>query len=392
MSDQESKFLQTDQHLISMFRKQNASVKQKSQDARIEARNTISGVYDICVVIPVFGRHDHLRHNLKCLTSQRDSSDLQNAKIQIVVSEMSDSPSHYSLCEEFNVSYVHTKADLFNKSLAMNQAASVFLSESFIFHDVDMITGDRWLSCCFDFLCKKKFARNNSWVLQPIPGRRIFYVSQENTDKIFTGKVALEQIPLGDHKIQPSWYQGNFPPGGSIMISSDLFYAVQGYDPAIFWGYSPEDLCFLKNACMLSQDGELQTWDVSMSEQGCEMYHLYHPETHNTNESYEYMVFIDSMIDGSQIRGFFIHDKMRSNFFDSWSVADQKRYPPHISSIASKALIQNKEDNLEAQDFLNLIIAEINNTNITNTAMIKSYENVIRYAVKNHKYFNACLL
>ena len=391
MTTQSDRFLQIDQHLISMLRRQNITVNQRYTDTKVETRGPVFDEYDICLIIPAYGRSNHLKQSLNCLVPQRDELIAQGAKVQIVVSEMSSSPEHASICERLNVSYVYTSSEVFNKSFAMNKAAESFLSDSFIFYDVDMVTGKEWLRSCLQFLNDKKQEGDDSWVMQPIPGRQILYVDEKNTASIFSGQANLEQIPAESHKIQPSWYAGNFPPGGSVMISSELLYAIQGYDPGIFWGYSPEDRCFLKNACVLSQAGKLHTWDISMNDRGCQMYHLHHPETHMTNDSHEYMVLIDSLIDGLDIRGFFIHDKMRSNTFSRWTAADQNRYPPHISSMASRVLGKNNQSSSNLQVFLDLLVTEIRNAGITNSAMMKSYDNILQYAVGNHKYINACL-
>ena len=100
----------------------------------------------------------------------------------------------------------------------------------------------------------------------------------KNTDDIFSGKKKISEIQISEHMVQPSWFQGNYPPGGAILITANLFYALQGYDYSLFWDYSPEDLSFLKSALALSDSGELITWEEEKP--GCNVYHLHHERSY----------------------------------------------------------------------------------------------------------------
>ena len=383
----DGRFEKLDQHFINMSQQQTGKMR--------GIYNSISSYlvsYDyssnriplVTIVIPVNGRKSHLIQSLSCLVKQVNNLKSKTKNVQIVVSEMNTKPEHKKICEEMGVSYIHTACQLFSKSIAMNQAARILPSESFIFYDVDLVTDDFWLETCIQSIAEQFQAGSNCWISQPIPGRKILYVNEENTKDIFEQKKGIKDIALEEHKIQPSWYQGNYPPGGVILISANLLYAVQGYDYALFWDYSPEDLSFLKNACSLSDTGALLSWSSSLA--NCNVYHLYHNEAHNNNMSYEHMIFADSVMDGLGMRGFYLHDKLRWELFDKWTDSDPNRFPKHIFAEAQAAFDEstNHEDFASRLDAVVNVSPELVNIN---PAMLKSYKSVIEYFKENPQFF-----
>ena len=100
--------------------------------------------------------------------------------------------------------------------------------------------------------------------IQTFNKRRVLYYNEEQTEKIINGEIQINEIDDSDLKVGDCC-----APGGSILIKNSLFFEVGGYDPELFYGWSPEDLFF---------------WDKieSMESIGItdnpknEIYHMYH--------------------------------------------------------------------------------------------------------------------
>ena len=265
---------------------------------------------EVSIIIPVFGRRSHLEQSTKCLLEQVSRIGAEGA-VNIVVSEMSSQPEHMHYCSAVGVDYVHLPANYFNKSLAMNIAASACPAENFIFYDVDLVTGKNWLERCLATINQLKQGGDNCYVVQPIEKRKISYVSDELTGEIFSGSKNLEVLKSEKHFIQPEWYKGNYPPGGIVLVSANLFYAVQGYDSSLYWGYSPEDKFFLERCIQYSTSGELMSWNTIASADTT-TYHLFHDNSENTNISYEHMVVVaDVMKNVPSLYRWYAEDKLR---------------------------------------------------------------------------------
>ena len=290
----------------------------------------------LTIVIPVNGRMNHLAQSVTCLVEQTRS--LKNVDVQIVVSEMNTLPQHKDFCKKMNVGYIHTACSMFSKSIAMNQAARLLLSETFIFYDVDLVTDDAWLQTCVQFIQDQYAAGSRCWISQPIPGRRIYYVNDKNTSDI------------------------------------------------LFWDYSPEDLSLLKNACSLSDTGKLLSWDKDLTD--CNVYHLYHPPAQSDNMAYEHMVFADSIMDGLDMRAYYLHEKLKYGIFNSWSKASPDRFPGHIFLEVQRAF--RSASNLD--DFksnVDVLIRAKCNVKDHNSAMFRSYEALAKYLKSNPELFES---
>ena len=346
---------------------------------------SLKGAPLITLVIPIRGRKDHLYQSLKCLDKQAKELSKEEIQVQIVVSEMSEESIHKDVCKKLDIGYIHTKHSMFSKSIAMNQAARLSPSEAFIFYDVDLVVDDLWLRECVITTLTQYKKGSTCWISQPVPGRKIYYVNEKNTDDIFSGKKKISEIQISEHMVQPSWFQGNYPPGGAILITANLFYALQGYDYSLFWDYSPEDLSFLKSALALSDSGELITWEEEKP--GCNVYHLHHELAQNENMSYEHMVFADSIMDGLDMRMYYLHDKLRYGVFGSWNAIDSDRFPNHIFTEAQSAFHQSK-DKRGFKEAVDVIVASKQAVKQYNPAMYKLYVGFLDYLIKTPVIFN----
>jgi len=272
-------------------------------------------VPDLNVIIPVYGRKDHLSQSLRCLLEQANSSDLSGCGIEITVCEMSKSSQHADFCVSEGAQYLFLQGEVFNKSEAMNTAANLFPAKNFIFYDVDILVAEGWLKSCIDTIKSIRGSGSNCWISQPIPERKIFYVSEKDTSELFAGNKKIFDMSDDSHFIQPEWYKGNYPPGGIVMITAELLYAVQGYDPHLFWGYSPEDLLFLERCVSYSDSGQLTCW-----QSGPSVYHLHHDNSENSNMSYEHMVYAANVLRSTPgLSRWYSHSKLQqTREFTMW--------------------------------------------------------------------------
>jgi len=243
----------------------------------------------INIIIPVCNRLEYLKKSIECLLDQNYD---KKYKIAITVCEMDIEKKCKNFCIKNNINYIYLKSEFFNKSLAMNFASKIFQSKFYLFHDVDLLVQKGWIQKCIDTVLEETKKGNLDFICQPIPKRKIFYINKKNTEKFFENNILKNDLfNINDHMIQPEWYRKNYPPGGSILVSSDLFYTVQGFDPALFWSYAPEDLFFLERCISLSKNSNLITWT-----EGPNVYHMYHENNEKINPSYEYMVFISNLL------------------------------------------------------------------------------------------------
>ena len=381
-----NKFMCLDRHVLSMFKTQISMMLEMHRNVTSffcyfdyqEFKNLPA----ITIVIPVTGRVNHLKQSVTCLKNQVIKNGLES-KVNIIVSEMGMQNEHESFCDKIGVSYVFTQAGMFSKSMAMNQAARMQPSESFIFYDVDLVTEDRWLLKCLERLESQKKKGSTCWIAQPIPQRKLYYVNGEISGKIFTGQNKLSDFEKSQHMVQPSWYEGKFPPGGAIHVSANLLYAVQGFDYNLYWGHSPEDVAFLENCLELSDDGELLLWG---EEEGCDMYHLYHPDRTGTNISSQYMHAAKNIIEHNGLRYVCLHDKLLGGLFQSWIQINPTRYRDTLSTRAMKAY-KTKESLDEFHSKLDEMLEKESDLQNQNPALYKLYDGFVEYVKSNPEYF-----
>ena len=215
--------------------------------------------YWLTIIIPVRGRVEFLT---PLIVSLKKSICNYNRKVNIIVVEESKTSQHKEICKINNVDYFFIESDnfYFNKSLCNNSGAILYKnSEYFLFHDLDCLVKDDFIKNIFENIEKKGVN-----CIQTFNRRRVLYYNEEQTEKIINGEIQINEIDDSDLKVGDCC-----APGGSILIKNSLFFEVGGYDPELFYGWSPEDLFF---------------WDKieSMESIGItdnpknEIYHMYH--------------------------------------------------------------------------------------------------------------------
>ena len=256
---------------------------------------------ELLIIVPVYRRPQHLQATLNYLVSE--ISHLEDpGSVGLIVSEMDDSPHYKTLCKELGVSYIWKEKlfGVFNKSAAMNNAHKYFIEkfravpEYVLFHDVDIVADTGWVNDCLKNARRLQSLRGKSegWVCQTIKDRKVHYVSEDLSKDFFSKKVGLKHLrsQKDSHKISDKWYEGIYPPGGSIMVNQTLFYTTGGYDPALFSGYSPEDKHFLDTTQMICPNS------LFPFESECSSYHLHHPHLELSNGTLDHMVTISEII------------------------------------------------------------------------------------------------
>ena len=222
--------------------------------------------YWLTIIIPVRGRIEFLP---LLLSSLKKSIDNYNRKINIVVVEESKTPQHKEECKKNNVDYFFIESDknYFNKFLCHNIGAMLYKnSEYFLFHDLDCLVKVDFIKNIFENIEKKGIN-----CVQTFDKRRVLYFNEEQTEKIKKGEVEINEINDSDLNVGDCC-----APGGSILIKNKLFFDIGGYDPEIFYGWSPEDKFFWEKVETLEPIG---ICDNPKNE----IYHMYH-ETQFTNK------------------------------------------------------------------------------------------------------------
>lgn len=252
----------------------NYDVELKNADINIPYdKDTL---YDISVVIPVRGRQVFLKSLLDSFLNTTRSS----LKIQITVVEHDKYALHWETCFCYKVNYVRIKDDrVFNKCLAFNLGAIVNNNTKwYVCHDLDCLVQPSF----FEGLMKN-IENKKAVAIQSFNRRRVIYCNQYLTDVIIGGAVDVASLtPQSDG----TFVVNGEAPGGSITLTKDLFFNVGGYDPELFWGYSPEDRFFGDKISMF-------TTVFMCDDPIVEVYHLNHPSSVNTNPQLKEMVALE---------------------------------------------------------------------------------------------------
>jgi predicted glycosyltransferase involved in capsule biosynthesis len=218
---------------------------------------------EIRVIIPVRGRDSFLPILLESFDQTK------NTNYRICVVEHSDKKVHAETCSDFGVSYIHIPANggIFNKCLCHNIAAFTTLrSDYLLFHDLDCLVQEDFfynINACIDI--------NQAEALQSFKGKRVLFCDAVLTARLLQRDVNVNELSIKSGGVIASAVGA---PGGSILCSYDLFFKVGGFDPELFWSYSPEDQFFLH---------KLQMFTTVYSCDGNEVFHLNHPPSVNLN-------------------------------------------------------------------------------------------------------------
>lgn len=269
-------------------------------------RKTYEGEADINVFIPIKGRESFIA---PCVTYLKQSALGSSYKIRIIIIENDAVPNNKERITSLGVDYIFIPLkdsfsnNTFAKSLSYNVGYLTSPKVQWnIFHDIDILVEQDYFKKLKVYLDK-----NPKWV-QPYTKRRVLRISDTYTDKICLGNITdLSLIP-------PEHITASNPgsPGGSIVIRSDVFEGVGGYDPELFYGYAPEDdilwtkleaTSSITNAVRSCFDGGGGTF---ADDPAIEVYHLSHLSVVGQNKEY-----IDMLLYRRSYHSYTHVDKMR---------------------------------------------------------------------------------
>ncbi len=243
----------------------------------IKNSNQIDNI-DISIVIPIMGRGNQIKPLTK---SFRNSfKQLKNKKYSLTFVEHDETPNNKNLITSTGANYIFIKrepGERFNKCLAMNVGSLIIKSKYYLFHDVDLLVKNDFFKNIFLNLERM----DNNKVLHPISNKRVIYLNNEKSEMVRNNIIDINEINDDDIKpyekfIHKDIMYGNIgAPGGSMFISSELFFKVGGYDDSFFSGYSPEDDFFWR---------KVETFEKinSCNDPKNEVFHLYHEPLHFT--------------------------------------------------------------------------------------------------------------
>lgn len=232
----------------------------------------IFAAYDYTIIIPYRKRKENLIHTYESI---KESIKNTNKKINIIVSETSEEAEAEDFCKQNNIEYLYfpmskngdVRFEYFNKSLSFDVAVMWGLpSNGYICHDVDvMILPDFWIRL------EANLKGQNVEALQTYTNRFIWCLNKEATEDLHSGKRDFKSMSMNDC-VPPapgSW-------GGSIYISRRLYFQIGGYDPDLYYGYSPEDQAIVFKIQLFTNIGFANDPPINL-------YHQWHVPTCNSN-------------------------------------------------------------------------------------------------------------
>lgn len=243
---------------------------------------------DISFFVPVKGRVRFLKPLVEYV---RRSIAYTKKRVHIVVAENDAYPKFQEQCEKLGVSYIYVPLSasyskgLFAKSLMYNICYMRSPRAKYsIFHDLDILVERDYFKKLEAYLKPEPI-----WV-QPYTKRRVMRLSGHITDQICSGKV----VDLSVLRLPHASPSNPGSTGGSIVIRSDMFEKVGGYDPELFYGYAPEDsFIWTKLETLVKPLDHIndcfQGGAVYADDPPIEVYHMEHLSTENQNKKHNDM-------------------------------------------------------------------------------------------------------
>lgn len=234
---------------------------------------------DLAVIIPVKGRRDYLKACLnyfKIALQKHHNVKLseKHLKINVVftVVENNEKPEHAGFCNQNGINYVwvpQQQNNEFNKSLCHNIGAISMQSATWLlFHDADILVPETF----FDDLTKNYF--NQSFdACQCFTGRRLLQANETITNSILNES---QRYVISFHTKNIDGITTNQPgaAGGSILIKTEKFAKIGGFNDVLFVEYSLEDQHFFDKMQMCLDVGFCNNPAI-------ELLHLHHPPAFN---------------------------------------------------------------------------------------------------------------
>ena len=259
------------------------------KSTRIAGEYTDNAVLDI--VVPNYHRDSYCATTIKHLISSLEYLDTP-LRYNLIIMSFNESKLLESLalendlvylcCAEFPTIHDNEFSRAFSFNLPYNYLK---LSSKWIMcHDSDLLVDDQFMLNILESMEESK-----TWV-QPYNGKRVSNLNKEDTDKLLSG-----------HNLTLSSLEVSYPqagaPGGSILVPTDLFKQVGGYDPELFWGYGPEDSMFwVKLEHMFSHFDSIPKCHVgnALYSENTTVYHLSHPPSYTNKDYSKFKVIHDS--------------------------------------------------------------------------------------------------
>ncbi len=262
----------------------NKTIKNLSNDDR-----------DINFIIGVKDRTDFFRATIKnVLKSIEHSNKNCNLRVKLIVVEQNYQPINNQHCRELNIDYIFIPQELSNSynlhsTALMYNTGYLFSKEAKwnMFHCCDILLPEHFFYMLERMYLKKDF----NW-LQPFNKKRVITLDTETTNNYLNDLNASPDpntIPMD--KLHP---ENSGAPGGCICIPTNIMDKVGGYDPEIFYGYSPEDaFIWVKLECITKNEKITGTHVGGALYADCpviNLFHFNHPRAQNENPKYELMV------------------------------------------------------------------------------------------------------
>lgn len=248
---------------------------------------------DINFFIAVKGKTDYFKATLNNVLISLKNCGL---KIKIVVVEQDETPVNYEFCEELKVDYIFIPQEIsysenFHSTALMYNVGYLFSKKSNynMFHCCDILLPHNFFKIIEEnYLNKEPF----TW-LQPFHNKRVISIDEETTKKFLSGELAY--LDPSDIQISKNYVaEESGASGGCICVCEKTMDVIGGYDPELFYGYSPEDAFFwaklevITNKCKVSN---LHTGAaIYADEPKIDLYHLNHERQINNNQNYKNML------------------------------------------------------------------------------------------------------
>lgn len=271
--------------LLDIFHKNKVDYKEVFSNLYFKNLDNLRKV-DISVIIPVRGRLNFTEPVFRHLQRARKKSSLN---ISITYIEHSALPEHLRHSPESYIWIPCNTDSRFNKCLCFNVGVLKGNPASYyLFLDCDLLVPE-------DFFINLE--KNLKPALQTFHGRRVLYANEKLSTKFIAGSF-MDITTLGNHPDIVIGQPG--APGGSILISHELFFKVGGYDDMFFHGYSIEDQFFYDKVSL---------YDKVHSLDGTELVHLWHGESHAKTEDYHMKILNEFHAMGFNDRKAFVEIK-----------------------------------------------------------------------------------
>jgi predicted glycosyltransferase involved in capsule biosynthesis len=232
---------------------------------------------ELSIIIPVYGRESFLEPLIHYFRIAEKNSGLD---IAYTIVEHSEVPVHLRTCIRLGINHIwieKKESDPFNKCLAMNIGACAVKGNDYMFHDLDCLVRSDFFTNLYENVKAK-----DAEAIQTFSDRRVLYLNADLTYEALMMELKVDDLIEGPIDTKDPKHTGVTPPknvgapGGSIWIRKERFLEVGGYDPNIFFGYSPEDIFFWNKVATVT---EMHTCTDPRNE----IFHMKHPLTHASN-------------------------------------------------------------------------------------------------------------